>query len=82
MKNLKQKNRKKEIYAVFCHAFVRGFRVKAEPLYLQSHRRCIVSDVAFATRVFRYFSTHRRNRHGIRLTVRQGKFDTRTAELF
>ena len=26
-------------YAVFGHA---------EPLYLQSHRRCIVSDVAFA----------------------------------
>ena len=76
------KNREKEIYAVFCHAFVRGFRVKAEPLCLQSHLRCIVSDAAFATQAFRYFSTHRRNRHGVGSAVRQGNFNLRSVTLF
>ena len=38
------KNRKKEIYAAFRHAFVRVFRVKTEPLCLKGHRRCVVSD--------------------------------------
>ena len=82
LKKFEAKNRKKEIYAAFRHAFVRGFRVKAEPLCLQSHRRCIVSDAAFATQAFRYFSTHRRHCHGIGFAMRQGKFDVRTAAPF
>ena len=74
------KNRKKKIYAAFRHAFVRVFRVKTEPLCLKGHRRCVVSDIAFA--IQDGFSNHRRHRHGLRLTVRQGKFNAFAAALF
>ena len=76
------KNRKKEIYAAFRHAFVRVFRVKTEPLCLKGHRRCVVSDAAFGHKRFDVFSSHRRHRHGVGFAVRQGKFNVCSAALF